>query len=188
MELKQQIRINARREKVFAALNDPELLKQAIPGCEDLEQTEPGVFVATVAAKVGPLSARFKGNMRVEDLNAPVSYTLVGDGKAGPVGHAKVSARVHLEEDGTGTLLNYEVKAEVGGKLGQLGGAIIDRTAQKIAGEFFERFEPLIAEAAPAEEIAAVVQPQPKEPVTTVGVWYFMAVVVLVLAAWVLTK
>lgn len=188
MELKQQIRINARREKVFAALNDPALLKQAIPGCENLEQSEPGVFVATVAAKVGPLSARFTGNMRVEDLNPPESYTLVGDGKAGPVGHAKVSARVHLEEDGTGTLLNYEVKAEVGGKLGQLGGPIIDRTARKLAGEFFERFEPLIAEKAPAVDSTQPVQTEARETVTTLGVWYFMAAVALVLAAWVLLR
>ncbi len=191
MELKQQIRINASRARVFAALNDPALLQQAIPGCEGLTESEPGNFEATVAAKVGPLSARFKGNMQVQDLNPPVSYTLVGEGKAGPAGHAKVRASVVLEEDGTGTLLNYEVKADVGGKLGQLGGAIIDRTAQKLAGDFFARFEPLIAE--PAAETAGEAGATPVEAAApgttrqqTWGVWYFMAAVSVALAAWVL--
>ena len=190
MELKQQIRINAPRARVFAALNDPALLQQAIPGCEGLTESEPGNFEATVAAKVGPLSARFKGNMQVQDLNPPVSYTLVGEGKAGPAGHAKVRASVVLEEDGTGTLLNYEVKADVGGKLGQLGGAIIDRTAQKLAGDFFARFEPLIAD--PAVETAGEADATPVDaaPGTTRqqtwGVWYFMAAVSVALAAWVL--
>jgi carbon monoxide dehydrogenase subunit G len=190
LELKQQIRINAPRARVFAALNDPALLQQAIPGCEGLTESEPGNFEATVAAKVGPLSARFKGNMQVQDLNPPVSYTLVGEGKAGPAGHAKVRASVVLEEDGTGTLLNYEVKADVGGKLGQLGGAIIDRTAQKLAGDFFARFEPLIAD--PAVETAGEADATPIDaaPGTTRqqtwGVWYFMAAVSVALAAWVL--
>ena len=189
MELKQQIRINAPRARVFAALNDPALLQQAIPGCEGLTESEPGNFEATVAAKVGPLSARFKGNMQVQDLNPPVSYTLVGEGKAGPAGHAKVRASVVLEEDGAGTLLNYEVKANVGGKLGQLGGAIIDRTAQKLAGDFFARFEPLIAEPATETEgeadASAVEAAAPgAAPQKTFGVWYFMAAVSLALAVW----
>ena len=190
MELKQQIRINASRARVFAALNDPALLQQAIPGCEGLTESEPGNFEATVAAKVGPLSARFKGNMQVQDLNPPVSYTLVGEGKAGPAGHAKVRASVVLEEDGAGTLLNYEVKADVGGKLGQLGGAIIDRTAQKLAGDFFARFEPLIAEPATetegeADDTAVEAAAPGTAPQKTWGVWYFMAAVSLALAVWV---
>jgi len=190
LELKQQIRINAPRARVFAALNDPALLQQAIPGCEGLTESEPGNFEATVAAKVGPLSARFKGNMQVQDLNPPVSYTLVGEGKAGPAGHAKVRASVVLEEDGAGTLLNYEVKADVGGKLGQLGGAIIDRTAQKLAGDFFARFEPLIADPAAENAGEADATPVDAAPGTTRqqtwGVWYFMAAVSVALAAWVL--
>ena len=192
MELKQQIRINAPRERVFAALNDPALLLQAIPGCEALTEQEPGKFEATVAAKVGPLSAKFKGHMQVEDLNPPASYTLVGEGKAGPAGHAKVRASVRLEEDGTGTLLHYEVKADVGGKLGQLGGSLIDRTAQKLAGEFFQRFEPLIAldgdvpaAETPTTTAVAATTPAAKQ---TWGAWYFMAAVALALAAWVLLQ
>ena len=193
MELKQQIRINAPRARVFAALNDPALLLQAIPGCEALTEQEPGKFEATVAAKVGPLSAKFKGQMQVEDLNAPESYTLVGEGKAGPAGHAKVRASVRLEEDGGATLLHYEVKADVGGKLGQLGGAIIDRTAQKLAGDFFQRFEPLIATevedaAEAASPAAAAPAATPVAAAPTWGAWYFMAAVALALAAWVLLR
>lgn len=96
MELKQQIRIAAPRAQVFAALNDPALLKLAIPGCEALNETAPGRFEAIVAAKVGPLSARFNGSMQVQDLNPPESYALVGEGRAGPAGHAKVRASVPL--------------------------------------------------------------------------------------------
>ena len=191
MELKQQVRIPAPRAQVFAALNDPAMLQQAVPGCEALSETAPGQFEATVAAKVGPLSARFTGQMTVSDLETPRSYTLTGEGKAGPAGHAKVKASVQLEDDGNATLLNYQVKAEVGGKLGQLGGAIIDRTAAKLAGEFFQRFEALLApaadagEAAAAEETSAPVATPPGKPVT-LAAWYFMAAVALLLAGWVL--
>ncbi len=186
MELKQQIRIAAPRAQVFAALNDPALLKLAIPGCEALNETAPGRFEAIVAAKVGPLSARFNGSMQVQDLNPPESYALVGEGRAGPAGHAKVRASVRLETDGNGTLVNYEVSAEVGGKLGQLGGAIINRTAQKMAGEFFQRFEPLIAPLAPLEAAAGPAKAVTATATTTWVVWYFIAAASLALGAWVL--
>ena len=190
MELKQQVRIAAPRAQVFAALNDPAMLQQAVPGCEALREAAPGQFEATVAAKVGPLSARFTGQMTVSDLDAPRSYTLMGEGKAGPAGHAKVKASVQLEEDGHATLLNYQVKAEVGGKLGQLGGAIIDRTAAKLAGEFFQRFEALLAPGEQREEVSsdqvpATLAALPAKPVT-MAAWYFMAAVALLLAGWVL--
>ena len=188
MELKQQVRIPAPRAQVFAALNDPAMLQQAVPGCEALSETAPGQFEATVAAKVGPLSARFTGQMTVSDLDAPRSYTLTGEGKAGPAGHAKVRASVQLEEDGNATLLTYQVKADVGGKLGQLGGAIIDRTAAKLAGEFFQRFEALLgpADDPGAGESEQSVAPVPEQKPLSLGVWYFMAAVSLLLAAWVL--
>lgn len=144
MEMADHIRINAPRGTVFAALNDPEILKQAIPGCEELTAVSPTEFTATVAARIGPLSAKFKGGVTLADIQAPVSYTLSGEGKGGPAGFAKVRATVELAEEGTGTMLSYRVKADIGGKLGQLGGSLIDRTAQKLAGEFFEKFESLV--------------------------------------------
>ncbi len=144
MEMADSIRINALRATVFAALNDPEVLKQAIPGCEELAAVSPTEFTATVAAKIGPLSAKFKGAVTLADIQAPVSYTLSGEGKGGPAGFAKVRANVELAEEGTATILSYRVKADIGGKLGQLGGSLIDRTAQKLAGEFFAKFESLV--------------------------------------------
>lgn len=145
MEMKDQIRINAPRARVFAALNDPAILKQAIPGCESLEATSPTDFTAVVAARIGPLAARFTGSVSLADIEPPVRYTLSGEGKGGPAGFAKVKAAVELQEDGAATLLGYTVKADIGGKLGQLGGSIVDRTAQKLAGEFFQQFDTLVA-------------------------------------------
>ena len=145
MELKDSIRINAPRARVFAALNDPIILQQAIPGCEELTAVSPTEFAATVAAKIGPLSAKFKGSVALADVNPPHSYSLSGEGKGGPAGFAKVRATVELAEDGAATLLSYKVKADIGGKLGQLGGALVDRTAQKLAGEFFDKFNQLVA-------------------------------------------
>ncbi len=189
MELKDEIRINAPREQVYAALNDPEILRQAIPGCESLQKNSDTEFEAVVTSKVGPLTARLKGSVQLSDLNPPEGYTLSGEGKGGPAGFAKVRARVALTEDGTATLLRYEVKADVGGKLGQLGGPIIDRTARKLAGEFFQQFESLVsapgagAETATAAPAAPAIAPTAK---STKLAWYFMAAAALALAAWVL--
>ncbi len=144
MQLAQQIRINAPRERVFAALNDVEILKQAIPGCEQIEALSPTDFKATVSAKVGPLKARFTGAVAIADIVVPESYTLSGEGRGGPAGHARISSRVRLEADGAATILHYDVKADIGGKLAQLGGALVEKTAQKLAGEFFAKFETLL--------------------------------------------
>jgi len=185
LELKDEIRINAPRERVYAALNDPEVLRQAIPGCEALQKNSDTEFEATVTSKVGPLTARLKGSVQLSDLNPPEGYTLSGEGKGGPAGFAKVRAQVALSEDGASTLLRYDVKADVGGKLGQLGGPIIDRTARKLAGEFFQTFESLVSvpvageEAVPAAAAAPAARP-------TMYAWYFMAAAAVALAAWVL--
>ncbi|MCC6710366.1 MAG: carbon monoxide dehydrogenase subunit G [Gammaproteobacteria bacterium] len=144
MQLTENIRINAPRERVFAALNDVEILKQAIPGCEAIEALSPTDFKATVSAKVGPLKARFTGAVAIADIVAPESYTLSGEGKGGPAGHARISSRVRLEADGGATILHYDVKADIGGKLAQLGGSLVEKTAQKLAGEFFAKFETLL--------------------------------------------
>lgn len=144
MQLTETIRINAPRERVFAALNDVEILRQAIPGCEAIEALSPTNFKATVSAKVGPLKARFTGAVLIADVVAPESYTLSGEGKGGPAGHARISSHVRLEAAGAATILHYDVKADIGGKLAQLGGHLVERTAQKLAGEFFAKFETLL--------------------------------------------
>jgi carbon monoxide dehydrogenase subunit G len=190
LELKDEIRIKAPRERVYAALNDPEILRQAIPGCESLQKNSDTEFEAVVTSKVGPLTARLKGSVQLSDLDPPAGYTLSGEGKGGPAGFAKVRAQVSLVEDGSATLLRYEVKADVGGKLGQLGGPIIDRTARKLAGEFFQHFESLVSvpgdgdETVPAAQApASTAAPMPS---STKFAWYFMAAAALALAAWVL--
>lgn len=144
MELSDKIKIDAPRERVFAALNDIEILREAIPGCETIEANGTDAYTATVTQKVGPLKARFKGDVTLSDILPPESYTLEGAGKAGPAGHVKVRARVKLEEDGKGTMLNYEVNADIGGKLAQLGGHLVERTSKKLSAQFFERLEELI--------------------------------------------
>ena len=188
MELKDEIRIHAPRAQVFAALNDPEILRQAIPGCEALEATTPTDFTATVAAKIGPLSARFTGAVSLADIEPPVRYTLAGEGKGGPAGFAKVRAAVELAEDGDSTLLTYQVKADIGGKLGQLGGAIVDRTARKLAGEFFQSFERLVAVAPAADADTSDAAPASvvKAPGSNTGAkgWWWLASAIALALAW----
>lgn len=189
MELKDEIRIHAPRAQVYAALNDPDILRQAIPGCESLQKNSDTEFEATVTSKVGPLTAKLKGAVTLSDLDPPAGYTLAGEGKGGPAGFAKVKARVNLDDEGASTLLRYDVKAEVGGKLGQLGGPIIDRTARKLAAEFFQQFESLVSVPVPGEEAAAApagLAVPAASPASTAAVWYFIAAIALALAAWIL--
>lgn len=145
MKLAEEVRIEAPREKVYAALNDPEILKQSIPGCEELEKVSDTEFNATVRAKVGPVRARFRGEVTLSDLNPPHGYTLTGQGKGGAAGFAKGDASVVLEEDGDVTVLKYDVNASVGGKLAQIGGRLIDSSARALAGEFFENFRKAVS-------------------------------------------
>lgn len=137
MEMSGEQLISASQEKVWEALNDPELLKKCIPGCNSLEKISDTEMTATVTTKVGPVKAKFKGEVTLSDLNPPNSYKISGEGKGGVAGFAKGSADVTLSESGDGTLLNYQVNAKVGGKLAQLGNRLIDSTAKKLAGEFF---------------------------------------------------
>ncbi len=158
MKLAEEIRIEAPREKVYAALNDPEILRQSIPGCETLEMVSDTELNATIRAKVGPVRARFKGEVTLSDLNPPESYTLAGQGKGGAAGFARGEASVRLTEDGDATLLQYDVNATVGGKLAQLGGRLIDNSARALAGEFFENFRKVVSgedESRESEELAS---------------------------------
>jgi uncharacterized protein len=140
MEMSGEYKINASRQQVWDALNDPEILKQSIPGCEEIEQSSPTQMAAKVTAKVGPVKAKFAGEVELSDLDPPNSYRISGEGKGGAAGFAKGGANVVLEEDGDGTILKYEVDAQVGGKLAQLGARLIDGTAKKMASQFFENF------------------------------------------------
>ena len=158
MKLKGEIRINAPRETVFAALNDPEVLKQSLPGCQDLEKISDTEFTATVVAKVGPIKATFKGDVTLHDLNPPESYAISGQGQGGTAGFAKGGAKIHLTEDGAWTVMNYEVNADVGGKLAKLGGRLIEGTSKRLTGQFFENFEKIVSEPPSDEEIAAAQQ------------------------------
>ncbi|MDF1791574.1 MAG: carbon monoxide dehydrogenase subunit G [Thalassobaculaceae bacterium] len=150
MDMTGQQTIPAPRETVWEALNDPDVLKQCIPGCEEIEKTGDNGFTAKVSAKVGPVKARFSGAVELKDLNPPVSYTISGEGKGGAAGFAKGGAKVELEEleGGAATLLKYEVNANVGGKLAQIGGRLIDSTAKKYANDFFETFTKIASERA----------------------------------------
>ena len=159
MEMSGEYRIAAPRAQVWAALNDPEVLKQAIPGCQELEKTSDSEFTAKVKAKVGPVSATFSGKVRLSDINPPESYTIAGEGQGGAAGFAKGGAEVRLTEDGNVTVLNYEAKAQVGGKLAQIGSRLIGGTAQKIADQFFSGFSELVASSA----VEAPAGPTPAE-------------------------
>jgi hypothetical protein len=140
MELKGEYRIGAPRERIWAMLNDPAVLRQCIPGCESLEGSAEEGFAARVTTKVGPVKATFSGQVSLSNLNPPESYTISGEGKGGVAGFAKGGADVHLAEDGSETLLTYAVNAQVGGKLAQLGSRLIDSTAKKLADQFFACF------------------------------------------------
>ncbi len=150
MQMTDSQRIPASREAVWAALNDPEVLKRCIPGCESLEKTSPTDMTASVVLKVGPVKAKFGGKVTLSDLDPPNGYRISGEGSGGVAGFAKGGATVKLDEDGPdATLLHYEVDAQIGGKLAQLGGRLIDSTAKKLAGEFFESFAAALAPPAP---------------------------------------
>lgn len=155
MELKGEHHIAAPREKVWAALNDPNVLRACIPGCETLSQSGENGFDAVVMAKVGPVKARFSGAVQLSNIKPPESYTISGEGKGGAAGMAKGGADVVLVEDGDGTLLKYTVMADVGGRLAQIGSRLIASTANKYARDFFARFGDIVTGKVPLEDTAA---------------------------------
>ncbi len=140
MDITGEYRIAASREIVWSALNDPDVLRQCIPGCKELEAKSPEEMDAKVALKVGPVSATFSGNVRLEDIVAPEGYTHIGQGNGGIAGFAKGRALVRLAEAGGHTVLSYEARAEIGGKLASLGSRLIQSTSRKLAGQFFDSF------------------------------------------------
>jgi uncharacterized protein len=158
MEMQGSRQIAAPRAVVWAALNDPEVLKSAIPGCQTLTGSPEDGFSAVVKQKVGPVSATFEGQVKLNDVVPLEGYTIVGEGKGGAAGFAKGQAAVALADgEGGGTLLTYDVKANVGGKLAQLGSRLIDGFAKKMADSFFEGFA--VAVEPPVEAPAGDVAP-----------------------------
>jgi carbon monoxide dehydrogenase subunit G len=144
MTMSGEVQLPASREAVWEKLNDPAVLKACIPGCEELERTEDGGFRAVAKMKVGPVSARFKGKVMLSDLDPPNGYRISGEGEGGVAGFAKGGATVSLTEKDGGTLLSYNVEAQIGGKLAQLGQRLVNGSAKKLADEFFSNFAKVV--------------------------------------------
>ncbi len=156
MKMQGEVELPASREIVWEKLNDPEVLKACIPGCESLEKTSDTSFQAVAKNKIGPVSATFKGRVELADLDPPNGYRIQGEGDGGIAGFAKGGARVTLAEADAGTRLIYDVEAQVGGKIAQLGARLIDGVAKKLADQFFTNFAAAVAGPAP---VAAVEPP-----------------------------
>ena len=152
MELQDEITIPVSRDKVYEALNDVAVLKACIPGCEELEREGENDLVAKVTLKVGPVKAKFGGRVTLDPSKAPEAFSLSGEGDGGIAGFAKGGADVELVEDGQQTILRYTAKAEIGGKLAQLGGRLITSTAKKLSKMFFEKFEKVMSGEVELEE------------------------------------
>jgi carbon monoxide dehydrogenase subunit G len=148
MTMSGEQQLTAPRDRVWAALNDPEVLKACIPGCETLEKTADNEFSAVATNKIGPVKARFKGKVRLSDLDPPNGYKISGEGEGGVAGFAKGGAAVALSDKDGGTLLSYNVEAQIGGKLAQLGQRLIAGAAKKMADDFFVKFAKSVNPAA----------------------------------------
>jgi carbon monoxide dehydrogenase subunit G len=204
MDMTGEYRIPAARETVWRALNDAEILKQCIPGCETVEKVSDTEFTARVAVAVGPVKAKFNGKVTLADLQPPESYTISGEGQGGVAGFGKGSANVRLDaETAAMTVLRYTAQASVGGKLAQIGTRLVDATARKLADEFFSRFATVVA--APAEPAAAAAEPtaasaepvSPETPPTAAAptrpalapiVWIPLLIAVIGVLLWLVTR
>lgn len=176
MDMTGERRIPAPRERVWAALNDPSVLKACIPGCDSLEPTGPNAYRAGAAVKIGPIAARFTGTVAMTDIDAPAGYTISGEGQGGVAGFAKGGAKVALDDDAGATLLRYTVNAQVGGKIAQLGARLIDASAKQMADQFFDRFTAHLSLGGVQPPFAAtstdtVAAPEPMQaPPATIGI------------------
>ena len=144
MEMKDEIRIEAPRARVYEALNDPDILKESIPGCEELIKHSDTDLEAKVTLKIGPVKAKFGGKVTLDKSNAPEQFSLSGEGSGGVAGFAKGGADVELAEDGDATILRYTAKVDIGGKIAQLGSRLINSTANRLAGQFFTKFKEVV--------------------------------------------
>ncbi|MDR6951854.1 carbon monoxide dehydrogenase subunit G [Ancylobacter sp. 3268] len=155
MEFSGSHRIAAPRAAVWAALNDPEVLRQCTPGCQEVVQVSPTEFTAKMVLKIGPMKVAFAGNVTLTELDPPASCRIVGEGQGGVAGFAKGSSLVRLDEEGEETVLTYRTEAKVGGKIAQLGARLIDGTVKKLTGEFFAAFAAVVVPVPQPAEGAA---------------------------------
>jgi hypothetical protein len=184
MELIQTFQMAAPRERVWAALNDPVILKSCIAGCESFEPDGPDAFRCVVAASIGPVKARFNAKVTLSGIEVPTRYTLAFDGQGGAAGFGRGSAEVELTDVAGGTALCYRAKAQVGGKLAQVGSRLIDAAASKVASDFFEKFAQQVGEPTPAAAPeVAMPQGDTRFPIwfVLVAIMGFAAVVVTLL-------
>jgi len=154
MTMSGEVQLPATREAVWTKLNDPVVLKGCVPGCEQLDKVSDTEFQAIASIKVGPVKARWKGKVRLSDLDPPNGYKISGEGEGGVAGFAKGGAKVTLKEDGAATVLAYDADAKVGGKLAQIGSRLILGTARKLADDFFKKFAETVAPGTAAEKVA----------------------------------
>src|SRR5205809_3081370 len=151
MEMSGEQLVPAPQKAVWDALNDPQMLKACVPGCESIERSGDNQYQVLMVARVGPVSAKFKGKLTLSDIKPPDSYSLSFEGQGGPAGFAKGGAQVRLAPEGDSTRLSYDVKASVGGKLAQIGSRLVDAAAKKVADDFFRNFNENFASAAPGD-------------------------------------
>lgn len=165
MEMTGEQLIPATQDETWKALNDTEMLKACVPGCESIESTGDNEYAVLMTARVGPVSAKFKGKMKLSDIKPPVSYNIAFEGQGGVAGFAKGSASVQLSPDGHGTKLVYQARANVGGKLAQIGSRLVDAAAQKVAGDFFAAFNAKVGAAHAAAHTDEAHEEHHPEPV-----------------------
>lgn len=185
MQMTGEQHVAAPRARVWEALNDPAVLAACIPGCQSLEREGDDRFAAVAEVKIGPIGARFKGAVTLSEIDAPNSYVLSGQGSGGIAGNAKGRAKVRLADDGAGTRVSWTVDAEVGGRMAQLGGPIIDATARQLAGRFFQKFGEVVTRGLPAAPAAAgTAAPAPAAPAPSGGLpWGWLAVLAVAVIA-----
>ena len=190
MDMKASRQLAVTQQQAWDALNDPEVLKTCIPGCDKVEATAENQYAVGMALKIGPVSAKFSGKITLSDIVAPSSYTISFEGQGGPAGHGKGNAQVRLTPNESGCELAYTVHAQVGGKVAQLGQRLIDGAAKGMAEDFFKRFDeemqrrypaPVVADAAaaPGSAVTPVVSPNPKTPL-----WVWVAGVLVLAVVW----
>jgi carbon monoxide dehydrogenase subunit G len=184
MDMQASRQLAVTQQQAWDALNDPEVLKLCIPGCDRIEATEPGRYAVGVAVKIGPVSAKFNGKITLSDMNPPASYTLGFDGQGGAAGFGKGTAQVTLTPNDAGCELAYTVHAQVGGKVAQLGQRLIDGAAKGMAEDFFKRFDNEMQRRYPAAEAPAAAPVVQARPANSISPWVWAVGVAVLAVIW----